>query len=194
MRPEPSLRRKAVLRWGAVLLTVIPTAACAAGNGAETGRIEPDNVNANIGDLNLRDVRLVMDASGNGTASLAAYILNPSGEPDTLAAVSMEGGGSSPAGVVLPPGEPVLVGSPGYPQVQLSGAVSPGTYRLVGFTFARAGHGTVNAYVVSSASPSAQLSTAPTVGPTASVSPLLANRGSGALSLPSHGASPESRS
>ncbi|MFD8708171.1 hypothetical protein ACFV1W_37270 [Kitasatospora sp. NPDC059648] len=108
---------------------------------------------------------------------MGAYILNPGGEPDALTAVSLEGGGSTAAGgagVMIPPGQPVLMGPPGHPQVQLPGPVSPGTFRLVGFTFARAGHGTVNAYAVSSASPSAQLSTAPTVGPTSSVSPSLA--------------------
>lgn len=177
MRPEPA-HRKAVRRLSAVLLvTVAPAAACAAGNDAESYRIAPDNVNADIGDLKLRDVRLVADAGGSGNASLAAYILNPGGEPDTLTAVSLEGGASSPAataGVTIPPGQPVLMGSPGHPQVQVPGPVSPGTYRLIGFTFARAGHATVNAYVVSSASPSAQLSTAPTVGPTPSVSPSLA--------------------
>ncbi|MER6298887.1 hypothetical protein ABT247_04835 [Kitasatospora sp. NPDC001539] len=180
MRPEPVLRPKVVLRCGAVLLATVAPAACAAGNGAETYRIGPDSVNADIGDVKLRDVRLVADAGGSGTASLAAYILNPGGEPDTLTAVNLEGAGASPApgaAVALPPGQPVLVGSPGQPQVQLPGPVSPGTYRLVGFTFAHAGHGTVNAYVVSSASPSAQLSTAPTVGPTSSASPSLAPGG-----------------
>ncbi|MFJ9773901.1 hypothetical protein ACIRVF_22115 [Kitasatospora sp. NPDC101157] len=178
MRPEPALRRKALLRLGAALLvTASPAAACAAGNDAETYRIASDTVNADIGDLKLRDVLLVADAGGSGTASLSAYILNPGGEPDTLTAVSLEGGGSSAAGVAIPPGQPVLLGSPGQPQVQLPGPVSPGTFRLVGFTFAHAGHGTVDAYVVSSASPSAQLSTAPTVGPTSGVSPSLAPGG-----------------
>ncbi|MFI2608241.1 hypothetical protein [Kitasatospora sp. NPDC018619] len=163
-----------------LLMTVAPAAGCAAGNGAETYRIGPNSVNADIGDLKLRDVRLVADAGGSGTASLAAYILNPGGEPDTLTAVSLEGGGASAAGgaaVALPPGQPVQVGSPGQPQVQLPGPVSPGTYRLVGFTFAHAGRGTVNAYVVGSASASAQLSTAPTVGPTSEASPSLAPGG-----------------
>ncbi|MEU6968635.1 hypothetical protein AB0A71_12980 [Kitasatospora aureofaciens] len=203
MRAQSVPRRSAVVRSAVLLLLTTSTAACAAGPDAETYRIAPDNANADIGDLKLRDVRLVAGPGGSGSATLAAYILNPGAEPDTLTAVSLAGAGSAPAGgggagITLPPGEPVLVGAPGQPEVQVSGNVSPGTYELVTFTFARAGRGTVNASVVSAASPSpgggvapqtpgspsptagspsAAPSTMPTAGTTSGASPSLAPGG-----------------
>ncbi|ARF82164.1 hypothetical protein HS99_0021300 [Kitasatospora aureofaciens] len=179
-----------MVRSAVLLLLTTSTAACAAGPDAETYRIAPDNANADIGDLELRDVRLVAGPGGSGSATLAAYILNPGAEPDTLTAVSLAGAGSAPAGgggagITLPPGEPVLVGAPGQPEVQVSGNVSPGTYELVTFTFARAGRGTVNASVVSAASPSpgggvasqTPGSPSPTAGTTSGASPSLAPGG-----------------
>ncbi|MFI9160224.1 hypothetical protein ACIGXI_29680 [Kitasatospora aureofaciens] len=190
MRAQSVPRRSAVVRSAVLLLLTTSTAACAAGPGAETYRIAPDNANADIGDLKLRDVRLVAGPGGSGSATLAAYILNPGAEADTLTAVSLAGAGSAPAGgggagITLPPGEPVLVGAPGQPEVQVSGNVSPGTYELVTFTFARAGRGTVNASVVSAASPSpgggvasqTPGSPSPTAGTTSGASPSLAPGG-----------------
>ncbi|HJD82216.1 hypothetical protein [Kitasatospora aureofaciens] len=190
MRAQSVPRRSAVVRSAVLLLLTTSTAACAAGPDAETYRIAPDNVNADIGDLELRDVRLVAGPGGSGSATLAAYILNPGAEPDTLTAVSLAGAGSAPAGgggagITLPPGEPVLVGAPGQPEVQVPGNVSPGTYELVTFTFARAGRGTVNAFVVSAASPSpgggvasqTPGSPSPTAGTTSGASPSLAPGG-----------------
>lgn len=190
MRAQSVPRRSAVVRSAVLLLLTTSTAACAAGPDAETYRIAPDNANADIGDLELRDVRLVAGPGGSRSATLAAYILNPGAEPDTLTAVSLAGAGSAPAGgggagITLPPGEPVLVGAPGQPEVQVSGNVSPGTYELVTFTFARAGRGTVNASVVSAASPSpgggvasqTPGSPSPTAGTTSGASPSLAPGG-----------------
>jgi hypothetical protein len=184
-----------------VLAAAALSASCATGNDAQTDRIEPDNVSADIGALKLRNVVVVAEATGGDRAAVSAYIANEGGKPETLRSVTVEGAARvklrPSGGVALPPGQAVLIGGPGDPTAVASGVTArPGDYLPVTFDFTGAGPARVNAFVVSgtgeyasfappggtlSPNPTSSLTTSPTAspkgtgsaapGPTGSVAP-----------------------
>ena len=149
---------------GVLLLSPVALSACSAGQVAQTAEQERDKVggSAIVGDLTLRDARLVYPSTGEyavgSDARLVVAISNSSQEDDTLVGITGEGfsgaqlsgtstvsapaGGASGLNVPVPANSNVFIGGTDGPRVVLTGLQDPltaGEGLDVTMSFERAG-------------------------------------------------------
>jgi hypothetical protein len=91
---SPVISRQIIKKAGlilALLLTSFGLTSCAAGGNAETRLIKQvtDGVERDLGDLKLRNVKIVALPDGSGT--LIAFITNHSDSPDQLVGITING-------------------------------------------------------------------------------------------------------
>ncbi|WP_207931267.1 DUF461 domain-containing protein [Streptomyces sp. 8K308] len=67
------------------------TAACGAGQHAGTSQIKPDNAYAQVDDIKVQNVNVVMTDDGSGPAGVTARLFNTGSEDQTLESINLPG-------------------------------------------------------------------------------------------------------
>ncbi|MEU1665057.1 DUF461 domain-containing protein [Streptomyces sparsogenes] len=155
-----SLRRGA-LAAAALVVSVAPLSACAAGNDAQTLQVKPDNAATSVGDIKIQNATIVTqpDLTAKGPAIVTAKIFNNGKADQTLKAITLPGTGStvkvSPAKgkgpVVIPAGGSVLLGGKGNPSAVIANgreAARDGDAQRVVFDLSATGDVPITAFVV----------------------------------------------
>lgn len=113
-----SFRRGALA--AVVALSLAPLAACAAGNSAQTLKVEPDSQSATVGDIQVQNAFVLTQPGGPATVS--ARLFNNGTADQTLQAVQLAGGlsarlsGADGGGTITVPAHgTVLLGGKGNP-------------------------------------------------------------------------------
>jgi hypothetical protein len=121
-----SFRRGALA--AVVALTLAPLAACAAGNDAQTGKVEPDSQSAQVGDILVQNVFVLTQPGGPATVS--ARVFNDGTTDQTLQAVQLAGGISAQLSaadggstITIPAHGTVLLGGTGNPAAVINSGV-----------------------------------------------------------------------
>lgn len=112
-----SLRRGSAAAFFA--FSIAGLTACGAGNGAETGNVKPDNAAAQVDDIKVQNVNVVLPESGDGPGAISARLFNQGSEDQTLRSVALPDSGAQvelvPAegedAVVVPAGGSIALGS-----------------------------------------------------------------------------------
>ncbi|MGK5533233.1 DUF461 domain-containing protein [Streptomyces sp. URMC 129] len=112
-----SLRRGSAAAFFAFSIAALT--ACGAGNGAETGKVKPDNAAAQVDDIKIQNVNVILPESGDGPGAISARLFNEGTEDQTLESIALPGSGGRveliPAegedAVVVPAGGSVGLGS-----------------------------------------------------------------------------------
>ncbi|MEV5428346.1 DUF461 domain-containing protein [Streptomyces sp. NPDC052701] len=154
-----SLRRGALA--AAIAFSILPLAACSAGNNAQTLQIKPDNAAATAGDIEIQNAIVITqpDRESTGPAVVAATVFNAGGTDQTLESVTLPGTGKSaelkPAKggkeLVVPAGGSLILGGRDNASAVLPSsreAVRDGDAQKVTFTFSRTGAVSLDAFVV----------------------------------------------
>lgn len=155
-----SLRRGA-LAAAALVVSVAPLSACAAGNDAQTLQVKPDNAATSIGDIKIQNASIVTqpERDAKGPAVVTAKIFNNGGDDQTIKAITLPGTSStvkvSPAKgtgpVVVPAGGSVLLGGKGNPSAVIADgreAARDGDAQRVVFDLSKTGDVAITAFVV----------------------------------------------
>ncbi|GHF18477.1 DUF461 domain-containing protein [Streptomyces morookaense] len=87
-----SLRRGA-LAATALVLSIAPLSACAAGNSAQTLQVKPDNAETSVGDIKLQNINVITqpEQSANGPAVVTGKIFNNGRTDQQLRSISFPG-------------------------------------------------------------------------------------------------------
>lgn len=116
------------LRRGAAAAAILASAvaaltACGAGHHAQTSGIRPDNAAAEVDDIKVQNVNLILPEDAGGAAGLSARVFNNGGTEQVLESVRLPGLGRAGRAeltaadgtqrVVLPPGGSVAFGGEG---------------------------------------------------------------------------------
>ncbi|MEU0738151.1 DUF461 domain-containing protein [Streptomyces sp. NPDC006134] len=192
-----SLRRGA-LAAAAIAFSILPLAACGAGNNAQTLEIKPDNAATTVGDIKVQNAIVITqpDHESTGPAAVSATVFNTGTTDQKLESITVEGAAKpvelKPAkgqkDLTVPAGGSLIIGGKDNASAILSdgrSAVQDGDAHKVTFTFSKTGDVSLRAFVVPAAGyfsewgPS-DIPAAP--GASASAS-------AGASQEPSHGAS-----
>ncbi|MDW6061828.1 DUF461 domain-containing protein [Streptomyces sp. FXJ1.4098] len=155
-----SLRRGA-LAAAALVVSVAPLSACAAGDNAQTLQVKPDNAATSIGDIKIQNATIVTqpDRKAKGPAVITAKIFNNGGDNQTLKAITLPGTSTkvkvSPAkgrgAVIIPAGGSVLLGGKGNPSAVIeNGREAPrnGDAQRIVFDLSKTGDVPITAFVV----------------------------------------------
>lgn len=87
-----SLRRGA-LAATALVLSIAPLSACAAGNSAQTLGVKPDNAETSVGDIKLQNINVITqpDQAANGPAVVTGKIFNNGRTDQQLRSITFPG-------------------------------------------------------------------------------------------------------
>ncbi|WP_414168278.1 DUF461 domain-containing protein [Streptoverticillium reticulum] len=86
-----SLRRGA-LAATALVLSIAPLSACAAGNSAQTLEVKPDNAETSVGDIKLQNINVITQPeSANGPAVVTGKIFNNGRTDQQLRSITFAG-------------------------------------------------------------------------------------------------------
>ncbi|QKV94213.1 DUF461 domain-containing protein [Streptomyces sp. NA02950] len=154
--------RRGVLAAAAIVVSVAPLSACAAGNDAQTQEIKPDNAATSVGTIKIQNVNVVTqpDRKAKGPAVVTGKIFNNGARNETLKAITLPGTGAraklSPAKkgsgpIVVPAGGSVILGGKGNPSAVLANgreAARDGDAQRVVFDLNRTGDIPITAFVV----------------------------------------------
>ncbi|MFC5722585.1 DUF461 domain-containing protein [Streptomyces gamaensis] len=155
-----SLRRGA-LAATALVLSIAPLSACAAGNSAQTLEVKPDNAETSVGDIKLQNLNVITqpEQSATGPAVITGQIFNGGRKDQTLRAITLPGKnvtvklspakGSGP--VVVPAHGSVQLGGQGNASAVLPGgreALKDGEQQRLAFDFSDTGEVRIGAFVV----------------------------------------------
>ncbi|MDT0343337.1 DUF461 domain-containing protein [Streptomyces litchfieldiae] len=88
-----SLRRGVTAAFFA--LSIAALAACGAGHDAETGEIRPDNAAAQVDDIKVQNVNVILADDGEGPGAVSARLFNESAEDQVLEAVRVADSGTA---------------------------------------------------------------------------------------------------
>ncbi|WP_059007620.1 hypothetical protein [Streptomyces specialis] len=105
-----SLRRGPAAAFFAFSIAALT--ACGAGNGAETGNIRPDNAAAQVDEIKVQNVNVVLPESGDGPGAISARLFNEGTEDQTLESVTLPDSGGR-VELVPADGEDAVVGPAG---------------------------------------------------------------------------------
>ncbi|NEY35160.1 DUF461 domain-containing protein [Streptomyces sp. PRKS01-65] len=155
-----SLRRGA-LAAAAIAFSVLPLAACGAGNNAQTLQIQPDNAATTVGDIKIQNAVVITqpDRESTGPAAVSATVFNTGNTDQKLESVTVEGAGEpvelKPAkgakDLTVPAGGSLIIGGKDNAAAVLSKgreAVRDGDAQKVTFSFSKAGDVSLRAFVV----------------------------------------------
>ncbi|MGW3564657.1 DUF461 domain-containing protein [Streptomyces sp. NPDC000941] len=153
--------RRGVLAAAALVVSVAPLSACAAGDNAQTLQVKPDNAATSIGDIKVQNATIVTqpDRKAKGPAVITAKIFNNGGGNQTLKAITLPGTSTkvkvSPAkgsgAVIIPAGGSVLLGGKGNPSAVIeNGREAPrnGDAQRIVFDLSKTGDVPITAFVV----------------------------------------------
>ncbi|KOG88899.1 hypothetical protein [Streptomyces varsoviensis] len=87
-----SLRRGA-LAATALVLSIAPLSACAAGTSPQTLEVKPDNAAVTVGDIKVQNVNVITqpDQDTEGPAVITAHVFNNSSDEQTLKGITLAG-------------------------------------------------------------------------------------------------------
>ncbi|WP_424889731.1 DUF461 domain-containing protein [Streptomyces sp. XH2] len=156
-----SLRRGA-LAATALVLSIAPLSACAAGNSAQTLEVKPDNAATSVGDIKLQNVNVITqpDLTAKGPAVITGQVFNNGRKDQTLRAITLPGkngakvkltAAKGSGDVVVPAGGSVLLGGKGNASAVLPDgreAIKDGEQQRLAFDFSNTGEVRIGAFVV----------------------------------------------
>ncbi|AGP56970.1 hypothetical protein [Streptomyces rapamycinicus] len=155
-----SLRRGA-LAAAAIVVSIAPLSACAAGNDAQTLGVKPDNAATSVGDIKIQNATVVTqpDRTAEGPAVVTGRIFNNGKNDQTVKAITLPGTSArvklSPAKgkgpVVVPRGGSVAFGGEGNASAVVSDgreATQDGNAQRVVFDLSSTGNIPITAFVV----------------------------------------------
>ncbi|WEV27083.1 DUF461 domain-containing protein [Streptomyces sp. 71268] len=180
-----SLRRGA-LAATALVLSIAPLSACAAGNDSQTMEINPDHAHKTVGDIAVQNATVITqpELDDEGPAALTAKIFNNGSSDQVLRAVTVDGKntevklkpakGSGP--LVVPKGGSLTLGGEGNASAEIVGgheAAKVGDAQKIVFDFSKTGDVALRVLVVPAKGDYAKWgpSPAPTTKPTETVKP-----------------------
>ncbi|MFC7218703.1 DUF461 domain-containing protein [Streptomyces polyrhachis] len=185
----PRLRRGPVTAAaGALLALPLALTGCAAGTGAETGKIRPDNAAVTVSGLKVQNGLVITSTGGDGPAVVSARIFNTGNGPRTLERITLPGtdltvelrdAGGKAAPVTVPAYGSVLLGGKGNPSASVADSAEgfqDGAVQKVVFDFDKAGAVSLEAMVTPAEGtyrefgPSAPASSSASPSPSASAS------------------------
>jgi hypothetical protein len=149
-----SLRRGVLA--AALALPLSSLAACGAGHDAQTLQVKPDTANVSMGDIELQNVTVLTQGSGDGPASVTARIFNNGNSKQSLETLtvgseqvrlSATDGGQT---LIVPANGSILLGGKGNPSATIpdsTEAARDGDFQKVTFTFSDTGAVSVQAHV-----------------------------------------------
>lgn len=152
-----SLRRGALA--AALVFSLVPLSACAAGVNAQTLQIQPDNAATTVGDIKIQNATVITqpDLESTGPAVVSATLFNSGSTDQTLESVTVPGTGKtaelSPAeggSLTVPAGGSLILGGEGNASAVLPSsreAVQDGNAQEVTFTLSRTGEVSLRAFV-----------------------------------------------
>ncbi|GLW49758.1 lipoprotein [Streptomyces sp. NBRC 14336] len=152
--------RRGVRAAAAITFSLLPLAACAAGNDAQTLQIKPDNAATTVGDIKIQNALVITqpDQDAAGPAVVSATLFNNSTKAQKLESVTVEGA-SGPAelkaakgkSLTIPAGGSLILGGADNAAAVLTTApqeVADGNAQKVTFTFSETGEVSLRAFVV----------------------------------------------
>ncbi|MEV5882585.1 DUF461 domain-containing protein [Streptomyces sp. NPDC052020] len=155
-----SLRRGA-LAAAAIAFSLLPLAACGAGNNAQTLQIQPDHAATTVGDIKIQNAVVITqpDRESTGPAAVSATVFNTGNTDQKLESVTVEGAGQAvelkPAkgrkDLTVPAGGSLIIGgkdNAGAVLPEGREAVRDGDAQKVTFSFSEAGDVSLRAFVV----------------------------------------------
>ncbi|KUJ65299.1 hypothetical protein ACZ90_49000 [Streptomyces albus subsp. albus] len=151
--------RRGALAATALVLSIAPLSACAAGNDPQTLEIKPDNAATSVGVIKVQNATVITqpDVKSNGPAVVSARIFNNGASDQTLKSITVDGTtvklspakGSGP--IVVKSNETVTFGGKGNPSAVIESgrqAVQDGNAQNVAFDFSETGEVKLQAFVV----------------------------------------------
>ncbi|KMS81174.1 lipoprotein [Streptomyces leeuwenhoekii] len=155
-----SLRRGA-LAAAAIAFSILPLAACGAGNNAQTLQIQPDNATTTVGDIKIQNAVVITqpDRESTGPAAVSATVFNTGNTDQKLESITVEGAGGpvelKPAkgdkDLTIPAGGSLIIGGKDNAAAVLSDgreAVRDGDAQKVTFSLSKTGDVSLRAFVV----------------------------------------------
>jgi hypothetical protein len=153
-----SLRRGALA--AALVLSLAPLAACAAGADSQTLQVQPDVVSTSVGDIKIQNALIITEPNGTGPASISARVFNNGSSAQQLSGIIVQGsaqqatvtGADGKAGpLAIPAGGSIALGGQGNPSAIIPNAqgLRQGAFESVAFSLSSAGEVTVSPAVVS---------------------------------------------
>ncbi|MFI0780672.1 DUF461 domain-containing protein [Streptomyces sp. NPDC021212] len=154
--------RRGVLAAAAIVVSVAPLSACAAGNDAQTLEVKPDNAATSVGDIKIQNATVVTqpDRTAKGPAVVTARIFNNGDRDETLTAITLPDAKAQaklhPAGkgagkVVVPAGGSVILGGEGNASAVVADgreAAKDGDAQRIVFDLSSTGNVPITAFVV----------------------------------------------
>lgn len=174
-----SLRRGA-LAATALVLSIAPLSACAAGNDSQTMEINPDHAAKTVGDLKIQNATVITppERDDKGPAALTAKIFNNGSSDQVLQSIRIQGKntevklapakGSGP--LVVPKGGSLILGGKGNASAEIVDgheAARAGDAQKVVFDFSKTGDVVLRALVVPAKGAYAKWGPSPAASPTA---------------------------
>jgi hypothetical protein len=126
--------RRGVLAAAVIAFPITALAACGAGHNAATDEVRPDNAWAEVEDIKVQNVIVIMPDDGDGIAGITARLFNNGADDQTLEAIRLPGTGETvelaPAegesGVVIPAGGELALGGEGNASALIQDAAAGG--------------------------------------------------------------------
>ncbi|EFL25125.1 conserved hypothetical protein [Streptomyces himastatinicus ATCC 53653] len=157
--------RRGVLAAAAIVVSVAPLSACAAGNDAQTLEVKPDNAATSVGDIKIQNATVVTqpDRTAKGPAVVTARIFNNGDRDETLTAITLpdakataklhpaKGAGKAANKIVVPAGGSVALGGEGNASAVVSDgreAAKDGDAQRIVFDLSSTGDVPITAFVV----------------------------------------------
>ncbi|MFI9766895.1 DUF461 domain-containing protein [Streptomyces sp. NPDC052415] len=152
--------RRGVIAAAAITFSILPLAACGAGNNAQTLEVKPDNAATTVGDIAVQNAVIITqpDPEASDPAVVAATLFNNGTSAQTLESVTIEGTDEplelKPAkgkSLSIPAGGSLTLGGSGNASALLSGTpenVKDGNAQPMTFTFSETGDVNLRAFVV----------------------------------------------
>ncbi|AJP03100.1 lipoprotein [Streptomyces cyaneogriseus subsp. noncyanogenus] len=155
-----SLRRGA-LAAAAIAFSILPLAACGAGNNAQTLQIKPDNAATTVGDIKIQNAVVITqpDRESTGPAAVSATVFNTGNTDQKLESITVEGAGEpvelKPAkgkkDLTVPAGGSLIIGGKDNAAAVVPDgreAVRDGDAQKITFSFSKTGDVSLRAFVV----------------------------------------------
>jgi hypothetical protein len=154
-----SLRRGA-LAAAAIAFSILPLAACGAGNSAQTLEIKPDNAATSVGDIKIQNAIVITqpDLESTGPAAISATLFNGGSTDQKLESIRVDGTGKTAElkpvkgkDLTIPAGGRLILGGKDNAAATLPSsreAVQDGNAQKITFTLSKTGDVSLKAFVV----------------------------------------------
>ncbi len=117
-----------------IAFPITALAACGAGHNAATDEVRPDNAYAQVEDIKVQNVSVILPEDADGMAGITARLFNNGSEDQTLEAIRLPGTGETveltsaegESGVVVPAGGDLALGGEGNASAVIQDATAGG--------------------------------------------------------------------